>query len=180
MAIDLKVDHYVRRVFLLGQSGAKVTEFDVPHLVLRRIDPLIILVELGTNDLAAGVRAPVVADSLQVLAQDLHHRYRAVVGVMSVLPRDKGLQDMTAKEFREEVQQLDDILKQCWVGSSAIFYHKHKGFWEMQDKSKKFDLPVSAWSKDGIHPNSERGRARYKSSLRTAIYKALKSLGKKC
>ena len=53
-------------------------------------------------------------------------------------------------------------------GEKTISYHNHKGFWA---------IPTHIWSRDGVHPNTKLGRAKYIASLRKAIFQAV---GKIC
>lgn len=175
VAHDLKVSEHVGGVFLFGKSGATVQSFATPpSLLLKNINPRICLLEMGTNDLVAGIQPDILAGQLLDLAKFCRDSFGSVVGILSVLPRDENLQQLTPLAFREVMHALEIHLKQLVSSEEKIFYHKHKGFYEVEHEGKKLELEVKTWSKDGIHPNMPQGRQKYKNSLRNAICKALK------
>ena len=176
VAKDLKIDDYVARVFLYGVSGAKVHNFNIPRLMLSRIRPSIILLDLGTNDLVGGAKVSVLVNGLRDMAIDLRDDLQAVVVIMSVLYRAEGLGGFTPESFKHEVEKFNLELSLRVKDDANVVFHKHKGFWEQEMGGKKVELPIESWSRDGIHPNSSQGRLRYKKSIRAAMVKALKVL----
>jgi lysophospholipase L1-like esterase len=70
IASELKVDHHVAEVHLLGQSGALASDFLLPQ---NSVSPDICLIELGTNDLAQGARGQDVARDILNLSKNCHH-----------------------------------------------------------------------------------------------------------
>ncbi len=85
------------------------------------------------------------------------------------------------EDFHFRMGTVNNLLKQGCGGNEDdwLFYHKHKGFWEIETDGQKVDCPISMWSKDGIHPNAPWGRDKYKHSLRTAFNKGVKLLKKR-
>ena len=70
-----------------------------------------------------------------------------------------GVHDYTA--FRDVIREFNDRLFFACRREMLIGFHSHDGFG---------GNPVSVWSRDGIHPNSYRGRQLYKKSLRQALF----------
>jgi lysophospholipase L1-like esterase len=179
LANQLKVDHNIKAICMLGQSGAKAVGFDTPAYTLGKIKPDIILIDLGTNDLAQAIPVETVRDKLVSLADDLQNTHNAVVGIMSILPREKGIHT-SALEFKAKAGLCNLSLKIAIRNLKPIFFFSHKGFWERQilmgSQTFKVERQVEEWSKDGIHPNSQEGRKNYKNSIRTAICQALRLL----
>ncbi len=62
---------------------------------------------------------------------------------------------MSKEEFRCRLDKVNDMMRQFAKGEWWLSYHHHKGFWEIQnDDGSKREMPISIWSKDGIHPNT--------------------------
>ena len=177
IALELKVDRNIASVTLLGQSGAKALNFEAPTYILDKIRPNIIILDLGSNDLAEGIVPEVVRDKIVAIAEGLQDAYSAAVGILSVLPREKGV-SLGPAAFRQAFEAYNLSVKIATRNLTPIFFFSHKGFWEQQVTMGQaiFKLPMllEAWSKDGIHPNSIEGRKKYKNSIRTAICQAIK------
>ena len=174
-AQELKVDENIRRVFLVGKSGATVMQPSIPRYLISRIRPQMILLEYGSNELSRGERPTLVADKIFSLAADIGSDFNSVVGILSVVPREGNLKGVNPVQFMASMMTLERLLKEKVASMQKIFYHKHQGFYEYQNKSgEKSRLPVSAWSDDAIHPARPRGMERYKKSIRAAIFKGLK------
>ena len=169
----LKVHHNIPKVYLYGESGAMADSFPVPHTWLDSISPTIVLIELGTNDLARGTPAEHVASCLWQMVMKLHCSFPAIIGILSVVPRSHKLY-ISQHNFLQACAQLESTLKCKVQGYSNIFYHKHKGFYEIEFQGKKSPKPIESWSLDGIHPNTEAGQKSYQSSLRDALSMALR------
>jgi lysophospholipase L1-like esterase len=177
IANDLHVSNHIRRVFLLGVSGASIPSYEVPIFTMSQIRPSIILIDLGSNDLLRNFDNTFLAGTLFQIAQFCKEAFQAPVGICSVLPRTGHLGDCTPERFECAMTIFNNLLRSMADQDSRIFYHSHIGFWETQDRQgHKTKLPVSEWSLDGIHPNHPNGRKKYKNSLRNALCKALKLL----
>ena len=127
IAKALLVNDNVSGVHLYGISGALAVSFPYPTEWLDKLAPQILLLELGSNDLARDIDVELVARSLLDAATWLHQCYHAIVGVLSVVPRFEGLQS-SPSVFRLNLNRLETILKMAISGSPFLFFHKHKGF----------------------------------------------------
>ena len=163
IADELRISDRVARVILSGVPGAQICTFasTLPHFLLRQERPDLAILQVGTNDLAAGRCPAWVATETLNQAQTLLDVYNVQhVTICSALFRERGV--VEGLNFRHTILEYNDRLFFACRGQQAIDYHSHDGFWT---------TPVSVWSRDGIHPNSYRGRVLYKKSLRQALFK---------
>ena len=157
---------------MFGQRGATTESYRVPALSLNNLKPSLILIDLGTNDLVAGLEPLIVAEKIFSLARHLENSYKAVVGVCSVLYRADHLVQ-SVQTFEQNVHVINSHLRLMASKEDKIFFHMHKGFWETEEQGKKLKMSVQVWSHDLVHPNNQIGRAKYKNSIRNAISAAL-------
>lgn len=176
VAKRLQVNDFIQEVHLVGGRGARLEDVTEKNMGLVALEPDIVLLEMGTNDLV-GFRDPAsLARSLREKAQEIQKKCKAVVGILSIIPREGGLGGLSVEEFEFRRASVNRAVAILVRGERAIFACKHKGFTEVQCGGEKFPLEVSDWSEDGIHPNSREGRIRYKKSLRTALCRGWKKL----
>lgn len=169
IARKLHVSNILHAFHMHGQRGAQICndDFLLPHSLITRVKPDFVILDYGTNDLAAGTPPFTVATKLMHLAHQLRSQYHvACVMICSTLNRDCHLSTMTPSQFATAAYELNNYLRHLTQTEPKVNYHLHKGFW---------DTPVSAWSRDGIHPNGPAGRKRYIKSIRKAIFHALQS-----
>ena len=161
IATHFRVSNIVNEVHLCGINGAKVCEGTfISNDFLERIQPEVCILDIGSNDLAAGTPPLTVADRLVDIATRLISRHHVkVVIVCSVLYRTARV----PSQFHELVHSYNKILSHFTVPDSNIVYWTYYGFW---------DTTVSQWSRDGIHPNTQTGRKKYAQSLRQAMFQA--------
>ena len=174
----LKVQHHIKQVFLSGHSGDNTISPHVPHTVISKVKPSIIMIDLGSNDIAQGRGGGEIAQRLVDLAHRLRATYGALIIIMSVVPRDRGLGNMTPEQFRVCMGELEVRLRELvgTKGDQGIMLVKQSGFYKTQVVGGCIDKPVSEWSVDGIHPAPPHGMDRYMSSVREAIFRGIKVL----
>ena len=166
----LHLSNLVKRVYLLGQRGAAVSHpvhnlYSLPSTLLNRVRPSYAIVDLGSNDLAAGVAPLEVATKLVDLANLLIEDHGLThVTLCQILKRNSGLGHLTQAQFADLAYQTNNYLRIMCEGEVSLSYHVHQGFW---------DRDVTIWSQDGIHPNRREGRKLYIKSLRRALFKAI-------
>lgn len=158
----LQVSNVVEHITLYGIRGACVLpSFSLPLTYLSTHSPHFVIIDLGTNDIAQGTDPLNVAMALLELAQTLCSLYSVKhVFICSVLFR---ADTRASSKINQNIFRLNGYLKNLCQIENNIWYWRHKGFWATD--------PLQ-WSRDGLHPNSTRGRKLYKTSLRSAIFKA--------
>lgn len=174
IAEDLKVSGNIAQIYLHGQGGATVGNFEIPKVFLRNVKADLIILDMGTNDLASDQTVMDVCQGIERLAKCLL-QYSPAVSILSIVPRGTGLAaTVTEDVFRGRMRNANAILKRLGLGHQNLLFSKQKGFYEVEIGGGKYARPVTDWSYDGIHPNNPDGRKLYKNSIRTAICDFLK------
>ena len=171
IAEELGVHHNFAQVYLSGTSGARASVWQPPHPLLAIIRPTVILLQIGSNDIAKGVQPHIVVRSIESIAKILTRRYQAVVGILAILPRETHL-SVTIDEFEWARNKVNYSLGGIIRRESDIIFINHKGFAESDSNVGKVVKSVWEWSRDGTHPSGFYGRALYKRSLRRALLRA--------
>ena len=156
--------------------GAKVQHLNTILPVLARYGPDILLVDIGSNEIAQGAQPTRVAASIEQWVQEASRVFPGVICLLSVVPRAAGLVIMTPEQFLNAASELEALLKLLPKSHGNVLYHKHKGFYEREELGVKSPLIPYDWSHDGIHPNNQLGRKKYKNSLCLAIAKCCSHL----
>ena len=165
IAKQLKLDKLISEFHLIGERGAKILNSNFALPPLHFIQPDIIILQYGSNDLAAGSPPLSVATRIVDIAHLLLRKYPSIkaVVVLSILPRTNIIQ------LNDNIFKCNGFLDNYCEVESKIHYKALQGFW---------DKPISAWSRDSIHPNSRHGRTTYKNNLRRVIFATLPKLNK--
>ena len=141
-----------------GRTAKKLRLYDLG--VVSALKPDVIILEIGTNDLAAN-RPEVVGSEIDDLVQLLLQSYSVrVIGVCEVIPRVRAPFFNAAAPILN--QYLTDVLQLC----PNVFSWRHTGF---------SNPTVSPYLPDGVHLNPHGQYSLYRS-YRGAILKALRSL----
>ena len=121
------------------------------------------MINVVTNDLAAAKLPLEVADRLMDFYLNFLDKLTSLkqVVVRSAIPRSNHIKG-DPKHFRAIAENFNTYLFHLCDFETKIFYHLQKGFWKN---------PISSWLKDGILPNTLLDRKKYKSSIRSAIFK---------
>ena len=118
----------------------------------------LVLLDFGTNDLAAGCSAELLADRVIAVAETLLGTYGVKrVVVMEVFPRTHG-RYRYPPTFNLEARRYNILIRDRLSSSPQIHFHHHQGL-------------VANWQQylvDGVHL-TERGLAKYSTSVRRAI-----------
>ena len=170
IAYRLRLEHLIDSIHLIGNRGAKIVDpnFSLPYDELLHIRPGIVIIDLGTNDLAAGTPPIVVAVKVVDIAIDMMRNIHSIkyIQICSAINRDSNLR-ISNQDMCSAVQQFNRYVRHLCDVEPRVGYHVLKGFW--------LD-PIQIWSRDGIHPNTVTGRRRYKRALRSAFFKAITRL----
>ena len=121
------------------------------------------MINVVTNDLAAEKLSLEVADRLMDFYLNFLDELTSLkqVVVRSAIPRSNHIKG-DPKHFKAKVENFSTYLFHLCDVETKVFYHLQKGFWKD---------PISSWLKDGILPNTLLDRKKYKSSIRSAIFK---------
>jgi len=161
---------------LVGQRGASLNNFQIPDFFLKQVNPGVIVLDLGTNDLAKGTPTETLILRLYQFACHLATSYVTKVVLLSIIPRASGFSNGMSKEaFDMAYKLVNSGLQDKCRGNELVLFWKQKGFYETEVQKRKFPRPIEDWSFDGIHPNRPEGRKLYKSSIRAALCLYLKS-----
>ena len=113
-------------------------------------------IDLASGESPLNVAAGILHAARRIL-KDHHVKH---VAVCSILYRERAIGQMSAANFQDLVHKTNTYLRTFCSQDNNIHYHTHRGFWTEA---------VKTWSKDAIHPNSTKGREKYKKSLRRAL-----------
>ena len=142
-----------------GRTVSKLRQHDLS--VVSSFAPDIVILEIGTNDLAVD-RPEVVGSAIEELVRFLRENMSIrVVGVCEVIPRGECYPQ--AANFNESVTVLNQYLRVVLPTVSNVFCWQHIGF---RSPSRSPYLP------DGVHVNSFGQHQLYRS-YRGAMLKAL-------
>ena len=173
-AARVGVTNLVSSIQFHGMRGARVLDLFQFIPILIQAAPGVLLLDIGTNDITQGFSASKIAKSLRQLLKTIRTFYDGVICILSVVPRASGLGFLTPQRFLKVSAELEVLLKSLTRSHHNLFYHKHKGFYEVEENGVKKPLSPWVWSRDGIHPNNQLGRKKYFNSLRLAISKSVK------
>ncbi len=114
------------------------------------------------------------------MATDISSKYDALVYVCPILKRSNNLGVLTSSDhFTSFSTEYNEIARSLCEDVEDVFFHSHKGFWNIIQVDTSVDMQVDFWSLDGIHPSGGEGRHRYKNSLQNVLYKGIKMLNYK-
>ena len=152
-------------VFLHGVGGRTVPKLKELDLhVVRRIQPRIIILEIGTNDLSHTAPEKVGSDIEELCVFLRSFQSVAVVGVCHVIPR--GLSAARPHEFHDRAKLLQTYLEVVIEPLQGAFCWRHRVF-----SSPDKDL----YRRDGVHLNVQGQYLLYRS-YRGAILHSLSFL----
>ncbi len=175
-AQHIKVSDKFDQVHFCGTSGAKIMEvISIPNFKLRNFRPELVIMDIGTNDLAAGYKIRNIVQAILDLVLTFIQTYHVKqVIICSCLKREHGLRNLTMCQFEDLVYYFNYELFANCEKNQNITYHTHRGFWKQQNGDR---IEVREWSSDGIHPTTTtEGLMQYSNSLKCAIHKGLQSL----
>ena len=161
---DLNLSRSAQITFLGvgGRTVDKLSKFDL-HLV-RRLQPQIVILEIGSNDLSPpDARPEVVGSKIETLVQRLHAECRVeTIVVCQTINRAAGLRDPPS--FIDRVALLNQYLSVVLETLPFAVFWRHKGFRQPT---------VRILCRDGVHLNAKGQYVLYRS-YRGAILSAIK------
>ena len=142
---DLNLSHSLQITFLGvgGRTVDKLSKFDL-HLV-RRLQPEIVILDIGSNDLSPpDARPKVVGSKIETLVQRLHAECRVeTIVVCQTINRAAGLRDPPS--FNDRVALLNQYLSVVLETLPFAVFWRHKGLRKPT---------VRILCRDGVHLNA--------------------------
>ena len=168
VAKTLKVDNLVAQIHMFGQRGAKILDgnYLMPSHLLRSVNPDLVLMQIGSNDLANGSCPLSVASKSIDMAQNILSKIKSAkqVIILSIIPRISKDPGISQEKLNDSIYKCNGYLKNFCDVESSIQFKSLSGFWKN---------PIMHWSRDGIHPNSHHGREKYIHNIRFIIFDAI-------
>ena len=161
----LGVDHYYHKIKIRGSSGAK---FSNPSCINYLYSSCfeenydLIIIDLGCNDIASGIKPMRVMINMVGLAEKLaKHGFNVLI--MSMLPRVRKPWNFSDHSLFDNIKKYNLLLRNHCHGELRLGYFPQNGF---------FSKPIEATTIDGIHPHMQPG-SPYFTNLRWALFKGL-------
>ena len=156
------------RVFLHGVGGRKVSALKHHDVhAITRISPDILVLEIGTNDLSAGIRPEVLGSAIDDLIVYINSSFAVrIIAVCMVIPRRECNSDSPAAQFNHQARIFNQYI------SAVVNAHPWAFTWEHRDLSS---LSRSCLLPDGVHLNKASQYSLYRS-YRGAILQGLRML----
>lgn len=142
---------------------------------VKDFEPDIVILQIGTNDLADSqcthdMLVSAIKDLVDTLLYTYHVRYVAVLQILHRFPATvptKHKVDIVS--FNEKVDLSNDLLSKELLLIDRCRFWRHKGFWGEQQSQ--------TIAPDGVHLSNPFGQKRYFYSLRAVIVSIIKELG---
>lgn len=147
---------------LIGISGGKFT--DLPQLVIeaQEVNPHMVIVDMGTNDLCSPCFAPIeLAETLKDYADDMFVKLQRLelVVLCQVTCKTKIKRSTKSLEvFNVDTEKFNIELLRITRNNHRILRWRHQGMFR-----GLLDHTI-----DGTHPDSERGKTKYIRSISQA------------
>ena len=164
------MSQHIRHIYTFSDGVTRIRDIDGATHMVERIRPGIVLMDIGSNDLAHVDSV----DPSQMLRLATHITDTALtlsthkVIINAILPRTGNI-TCTPAVFRENASHLNSFLKNICDPKSRLVFHKPRGFWTQCTDAKERPCEVSEWSSDGIHCDMPDSARRYSARTRRAI-----------
>ena len=163
-------------IYIVGKGRLKANKDGIEFITTKakQVKPSVILIELGTNDLAVKAidEEKQVNDTLHqlfYLCKQLFDLGVQKIVLCEVVNRRKLRGSTTQAEFDRKQQYFNQLLNNLNKLNLDIIIWKH-------ERSKIRNLKDSEISSDNIHITTDHGLKLYNFSIRAALIKGLKSL----
>ena len=173
---DLK--HRISGLYTAVQGINLVSHLWKSESTLASLSPAVVVLHVSSNDLAnfwetdeleaRNIAMLVIGFACHVMT---HYGVKAVV-LNFMLPRDSSNMQCSAETFLYNMNVFNNTLKTQCSQIHGLQYNHLLGFYHIKNlKKRDSPLPISKWSKDGIHCNQDYQR-KYIQCLRFAIMQA--------
>ena len=156
--------------------GANVQSLRDSRLTdVKDFEPDIVILQIGTNDLADpkcthDMLVSAIKDLLDTLLYTYNVRYVAVLQILHRFPSTVPTKyKVDIVSFNEKVDLSNDLLSKELLLIDHCRFWRHNGFWGEQQSQ--------TIAPDGVHLSNPFGQKRYFYSLRAVIVSIIKELG---
>ena len=177
---SLRVDRLFSRIDIFGRSGYTVSELRHDVLAAGQQRPDLVIINCGSNDLCQE-RCDVeqVARELMSYADYLRISFGVrLVMLMGVIWRTR-CHGVSSFVFSARAAELNRRPRDMSENRRGVLYMNMRGFWSPDGSS---ELPVSAYSSDGIHPGPDpttHGFRKYRRNIRRCLIVAAAKMDKR-
>ena len=116
----LKLNHLVKIFHLIGKRGSQImnSSFSLPHELLTDIQPALLFLQYGSNDLAAGREPLEVATKVVDISRELLQFHSSIkkVAILSALPRGHSAW------LNDSIQRYNGYIKNYCEIEDQIFF----------------------------------------------------------
>ena len=170
LARAMGVSRNVRRIYTFSDGIVRIGDVDQAAAFVRRASPGVLLLDVGSNDLAHIVTVdPVQVLRLAVQLTDVASLFEAAfVIINAIIPRTGNI-TCVPDTFRENAELFNTFVKNICETSEKLVFHKLRGFWNTRHGAVTLPCQVPEWSTDGIHCDTSLSMRRYRVRTKHAI-----------
>lgn len=161
---NLNLPTQYHTVSFLSRSGAHIHDI-LPLFDTRASNPEVVVIDVGTNDLASNTPVQALAANLIKVAKTILKSGVKRVILLETLERTPRGRHGAPPQFNVRVRDFNSHLKRWIKDHRNIVYWYHKGL----------ATKVAQYVSDGVHLTKE-GNKKYVRSLREAVRKYTKGL----
>ena len=167
----LGVDKNIDYVYTSSNLINFIDDLHTANSTIDQVRPQIVLIDIGSNDVAqlhtvAPNATLSLANRVFEFAQSLN---LPLVIINAILPRTSNIHS-SAEIFRQNAANYNHALATICSSTDTIRYNKMRGFHYYYDHNdQQQHRPVTHWSTDGIHCDTELSKKQYRNRIRHAI-----------
>ena len=169
-ASKLRLDDNIRAIYTASNGINLIKDLHKSESLIFQIRPDMILIDIGSNDLAN------LTDQDHNSALNFAHQVLEfaeslpahLIIINAILPRSESI-TCSPETFRYNASHYNRIVSTFCATSPHIKFNKMWGFNFHYDNDTEQTRPVSLWSLDGIHCDTQIGRKQYRSRIRHAL-----------
>jgi hypothetical protein len=170
LAHAMGVSDHVTGIYTECNNMAFISDLDRSEPLISRTSPGIVLIDMGSNDVAHMERTDpnnilLLATQLTDFASELQV---GVVIINSILPRTARI-SCSAEIFKANADLFNLFVNNICSTSDTLVYHRIRGFSHTCIDGTERERKVSEWSTDGIHCTTKESKKQYMRRVRRAI-----------
>lgn len=171
------ISDHVRGVYTYCDGVVRIRDIDIALSTVRRVRPGVVLIDIGSNDLAHvdEVNPNLMLRLVTQLTDFALALPTSKVVLNAILPRTGNI-TCAPEVFRENAEHFNNFLFNICDPPSKIVFHRPRGFWMTHVGGKERVCEVHEWSTDGIHCNMPASMGRYRARTRRAVLAQIHSV----